>query len=219
MAILTATQQEISYWVNSIFKQFEPELRKTLVENGVLKHLEAGQQLMRPGQAIRSTMLLVEGRVKVYSEGANGDEYFMYYLEPGQGCALSMICAMQNQKSDVAAKTVEASTFIMLPINILDTLMMQYKSWYQFVMESYRIRFHELLESLSNVAFHNIDQRLDYYLQQQVKSFKSNQLHITHEEIAKDINSSRVVVSRLLKQMEDAGKLKMHRNYIELLNC
>lgn len=217
MALLTASQQEISYWVNQVFKQFEPELRELLIEHGTLRSVESGQQIMKPGQEIRSTMLLVEGRVKVYQQGDNGEEYFMYYIEPGQGCALSMICAAQNEKSDLAAKTMEPSTFIMLPINLLDTLMMEYKSWYYFVMESYRIRFHEVLEALSNVAFHGMDQRLEHYLEQQVKSLKTPELHLTHEEIARDINSSRVVVSRLLKHMESEGKLKLHRNHIEVI--
>ncbi len=215
MATLTASQQETSYWVDKLFSQFEPELKKAIIEFGVLHQVEADQVMMRSGQPIKSSILLTEGLVKVYREGKNGEDFFLYYIEPGQACALSMICAARNENSDIAARTVEPSTFIMLPLNLVDTFMTEYKSWNYFVMDSYKMRFHEILESLSNVAFNGMDQRLEHYLEQQVKSYKTNHLHITHEEIARDINSSRVVVSRLLKQMEDAGKVKLHRNSIE----
>jgi CRP/FNR family transcriptional regulator len=215
MGTLTASQQEISYWVNKLFAQFEPELNKSIIENGVLHHANANETVMRPGLPIKSTMLLTEGLVKIYKEGKNGEEFFLYYIEPGQACALSMICALRNEKSDIAARTMKDSTFIMLPLSVVDTYIAEYKSWNYFVMDSYKVRFHEILESLSNVAFNGLYLRLEHYLEQQVKSFKTTHLRITHEEIAKDINSSRVVVSRLLKQMEDAGKVKLHRNSIE----
>lgn len=206
---------EISGYIHRLFPQFEPSLKDKLLSMCRLKQFKAGEILMQPGQYFRSTMLITEGRVKLYRQGDEGNEFFMYYLEPGNACALSMICAAKQETSEIMAKAVEDTTAIQVPITLMDELMRDYKSWYYFVIETYRSRFEELLAVIDNIAFKSMDERLEFYLKNQYTRLKTRQLSITHQEIANDLNSSREVISRLLKKMEQKGDLMMHRNYIE----
>lgn len=198
------------------FPQFEEGLVDCIEKHCNVRTFKAGEAMMRTGQYMKSTMLITSGKVKIYTEGEEGEEFFMYFLEPGQACAMSFICAARNKKSDLEAFATEETEAIMVPIEIMDTFMTKYKSWYYFVLENYRNRYQELLDALKSVAFHSMDERLEYYLMKQKNSQQSNTLNLTHEQIARDLNSSRVVISRLLKQMEQAGRLKLHRNSIEL---
>lgn len=203
--------------LNQNFPQFEEELKKHIAAHASFRTFKEGEMMMQSGQYLKSTLLITKGRVKLYTNGEEGEDYFMYFLEPGQACAMSFICAARNKKSELEAIAAEDTEAIMVPIEVLDSLMHKYKSWYYFVLENYRSRFQELLDALRSVAFHSMDERLEYYLVKQQNAFQTKALHLTHEQIANDLNTSRVVVSRLLKQMENNGKLKLHRNSIELV--
>lgn len=205
----------ISQYINTLFPQFEPALKEKLTEQVAIKSVKAGEHLMQTGQYFRSTVLIVAGRVKLYREGTDGNEFFMYYLQPGDACALSMICAAKQESSGITGKAIEDSTILMVPIALMNDLMKQFPSWYYFVMETYRSRFEELLEVIDSIAFKGLDERLRFYLEKQQQQLHSNQLQLTHQEIASDLNSSREVISRLLKKMEQKGEIKLFRNYIE----
>ena len=140
----------------------------------------------------------------------------MYFLEGGNACALSMICATRNQTSEIMAVADEETEVLMIPIQYMDELMTRHKSWYYFVLETYRNRFEELLVVIDNIAFKNMDERLDWYLKRQ-EAKMGKQLPLTHQQIANDLNSSREVISRLLKKMEKNQLLVLHRNSIEML--
>lgn len=199
------------------FPQFEEALINELSAHSKLKLFAAGEPAIRTGELMEYTIMVTMGRLKLYTEGENGEEFFMYYLEPGQACALSFVCAASNKKSDVEAFATEDSEVIMIPISIMDSLMVKYKSWYYFVIETYRSRYEELLDVIRSVAFTTLDERLSYYLTKQKNAYCSNKLNLTHEQIANDLNTSRVVISRLLKQMEQKGQVKLHRYEVELL--
>lgn len=200
------------------FPTFDKELADLIMEHGTVKNFAADDLIMRPGQFIRSTILVLKGRIKVSKQGEEGDELFMYYLEPGNACALSMICASKQEKSELLAKVIEDTEVIMLPVALMDELMSKYKSWYYFVLETYRQRFEELLTLIDHTVFRSMDERLLFYLKKQQESLKSNELKLTHEQIAEDLGSSRVVISRLLKQMEKDGKVRLFRSHLELVN-
>lgn len=206
-----------SEFLEKLFSHFEPELKKVLAENAIVKNFETGEMLMQTGQNMRSTVLIVEGMVKLYRESEEGNEFFMYYLRPGNACALSMICATKQETSEVMAKAVEPTKVLMIPIALMDSLMKDYRTWYYFVMETYRMRFEELLVVIDNIAFKGMDERLEFYLAKQYQDLKTRKLVITHSEIATDLNSSREVISRLLKKMEQRGQVILHRNFIEYL--
>jgi CRP/FNR family transcriptional regulator len=217
MALLTASQQEISFWIEKLYPQFEPELCKSIIEHGIIQHVKAGQTLIRSEHTIKSTMLLSEGLVKVFrNDNDNGDEFFLYYIEPGQVFALSMIYGSQNETIKISKVAATDCVFISLPLTLTETYQKEYSSWNTFMMDNYKRRFQDILEAVSDLAFGTMDERVKHYLEHQTKSLKTNHIHITHEQIAHDLNTSRVVISRILKHMEEAGKLKLHRNSIEI---
>ncbi len=200
------------------FPQFEDRLKEKIASVATIRDFVRDEVMMYSGRFFKSTILIVGGRVKLYRESDDGKEYFMYYIEPGNACALSMICAARNQASEITAVSVEDTRVIQVPLEIMDDLMREYKSWYYFVLETYRSRFEELLIVIDQVAFKHMDERLENYLFRQFTEFNTRHLEITHQQIANDLNSTREVVSRLLKKMEQSGKIKLHRNEIEMIN-
>lgn len=200
------------------FPQFEDRLKEKIGSVATIRDFVRDEIMMYSGRFFKSTILIVGGRVKLYRESDDGKEYFMYYIEPGNACALSMICAARNQASEITAVAVEDTRVIQVPLEIMDDLMREYKSWYYFVLETYRSRFEELLIVIDQVAFKHMDERLENYLFRQFTEFNTRHLEITHQQIANDLNSTREVVSRLLKKMEQSGKIKLHRNEIEMIN-
>ena len=199
-----------------IFPQFEPGLVEIIEKEAVQRTFLAGEVIMRTGQFIKSTALVLEGRVKIYRENPEGGEFLMYYLGPGQACAVTMICAIQSQTSEIMARAEEDTEVLMIPIQLMDDLMNKYKSWYQFVIQTYRSRYDELLSVIDNIAFRNMDERLEFYLKRHVSSTGKKTIETSHQQIADDLNSSREVISRLLKKMEQRNLVKLHRNMIEL---
>jgi CRP/FNR family transcriptional regulator, anaerobic regulatory protein len=195
---------------------FDRELTDVIASAAAVKSYKQGEQIIRPGQYFQSSMLIAKGRVKLYREGDDGNEFFMYFLEPGNACALSMICATKHEKSQMLAEAIEDTEVIAIPLELMDKLMKNYRSWYYFVLETYRNRFEELLQVIDHIAFKSMDERLEYYLANQAEKLNTRQLNLTHQQIANDLNSSREVISRLLKSMEKSGKLTLLRNVIEL---
>ncbi|MFZ9878133.1 MAG: Crp/Fnr family transcriptional regulator [Chitinophagaceae bacterium] len=202
-------------WRN-IFPDFDPSLLELIEKESTLKTFHPGEIIMRTGQFIKSTALIVNGRVKIYREGADGGEFLMYYIGPGQACAVSMICALQAKSSEITAVAEEETEILLLPIQLMDQLMREHKSWYQFVIQTYRSRFDELLAVVDDVAFRNMDQRLEFYLKRYQEKTGKQKIELSHQQIAEDLNSSREVISRLLKKMEQRGLVKLNRNMIEL---
>ena len=200
-----------------LFPQFEPGLIEIIEKEAVQRSFNAGDIIMRTGQYIKSTALVLEGRVKIYRENQDGGEFLMYYLGPGQACAVSMICALQSHTSEIMAVAEEDSEVLMIPVQLMDDMMNKYKTWYQFVIQTYRGRFDELLSVVDNIAFRNMDERLEYYLKRYTEKAGKKTIDISHQQIADDLNSSREVISRLLKKMEQRNLVKLHRNMIELL--
>jgi CRP/FNR family transcriptional regulator len=207
---------EIKSLLQKQFPMFDDQLTHRLAELGTLKTFEEGEELMRTGQYFRSTMLIVEGLVKLYREGDNGGEFFVYYIEPGNACALSMVCASQQKTSELMARAMTPSKAIMVPIDKMDALMLEHKSWYYFVLETYRARFEEMLTVVDAIAFKAMDERLEFYLKNQARTLETTIIKTTHQEIANDLNTSREVISRLLKKMEQNGMISLHRNQIDM---
>jgi len=141
----------------------------------------------------------------------------MYYLEEGNACALSMLSEVKNEKSQIMAKAIKDTQVILIPLQIAEAWMQKYKGWYHFVVASYRQRFEELLQTLDSIAFKAMDERLVFYLQRHLQ-MEGTQIHLSHQQIANELNSSREVVSRLLKKLEQTGAIRLHRNAIEIIN-
>lgn len=203
--------------LKKLFPLFDTALLEHLEKVGQITDFDEGAMMMRQGQFFKNSMLILNGRVKLYREGDDGEEFFLYYLESGNACALSMICAAKNEASAIKAMAVTPVRALTIPIQYMDGLMKDYKSWYYFVLETYRTRFEELLQVIDQVAFHSMDEKLELYLKRQFDTLKTQKIAITHQQIAVDLNSSREVISRLLKKLETQKRISVSRNEITRL--
>lgn len=197
---------------------FEKPLIDEILEEGRLMEVPAGETIMDIGQYIRSMPLLLSGAIKVLREDEEGDELLLYYLEQGETCSVTMACCMGQTKSEIRAIAETDSRLVMVPVQKMEEWMAKYKGWRNYVFESYQNRLNELLQTVDSIAFKNLDQRLVDYLKKKVEVTNDNQIRNTHQEIAYDLHTSRVVVSRLLKKLEKMKKLELHRNYIQIVN-
>lgn len=197
---------------------FEKPLISQMAIQGEYAKVPSGFTLMEPGETITSMPLLLTGSIKIMREDANGNELLLYYLERGDTCAMSMNCCLGNKKSEVIARAEEDTEIVRIPVNFMKDWLCEYDSWKTFVFDSYNSRLHEMLEIIDSIAFMNMDQRLYKYLHDKVKLTGSTTIHNTHQEIATELHTSRVVISRLLKKLEQKGGIELYRNKIEVLD-
>lgn len=201
-----------------LLRDFEEGLLAEMLEKGRIVDVEAGRTLLQSGQPIRNTMIVLEGLIKLFRESEDdGSEFFMYHLHPGDGCALSMICDKTFRASSVTARAVTDSKLLVIPVEHTESWMRNYRTWYHFVVSTYRRRYEELLETIDHIAFQNMDVRLEFYLRRHSQALGTKVLEITNTQIAQELNSSREVISRLMKKLADAGKVRLLKNGIELL--
>ncbi|BDW92622.1 MULTISPECIES: Crp/Fnr family transcriptional regulator [Flagellimonas] len=197
---------------------FEPALIQEILKEGKYKEIPAGETIMDIGQYIRSMPLLLSGAIKVLREDEEGDELLLYYLEQGETCSVTMTCCMGHTKSEIKAITETDTKIVMVPVQKMEEWMAKYKGWRNYVFDSYQNRLNELLLTVDSIAFKNLDQRLMDYLNKKVEVTNDNRINNTHQEIAYDLHTSRVVVSRLLKKLEKMKKLELHRNHILVID-
>lgn len=196
----------------------ESELKDKIAEVGHLKTINEGESMMDFGEQIKAIPLVVDGRIKIFREDEDGHELFLYYLYPGEACSISLVCTINDKISQVKAIALEETKVVVIPIEYMDFFMMNFRSWYQYVVRSYASRMQELLKTIDSIAFRNMDERLLEYLENKAEAIGSSVIRGTHQEIAIELNSSREVISRLLKQMEKKGLVKLSRNQVELLD-
>jgi CRP/FNR family transcriptional regulator len=203
--------------LKSIFPDlYEENLRKKIEEEGTIMEIPEGEMLMDIGGFIKFVPLVLEGSLRIMREDKDGNELLLYYVRKGETCAMSLTCCMGDARSNVRAIAEEATTVIAIPVRNMDLWTNQYQSWKSFVMHTYQKRFEELLATIDGIAFQRLDDRLEKMLKAKSETMRSNMLVITHQELATELNSSREVISRILKQMERRGMLKLGRNKIEL---
>jgi len=197
---------------------FEKALINEILQVGTYKEVPAGFKMMDIGSYVKGMPLLVSGAIKVLREDKDGNELLLYYLEKGETCSMTMTCCMGQTKSEIRAIAETDAKLIMIPIQKMELWTAKYKTWRNFVFESYHNRLNEMLHTLDSIAFDNMDERLLAYLKEKARVNEDKTIHSTHQEIAYDLHSSRVVISRLLKKFENLGRIELHRNYIEILH-
>lgn len=199
-------------------KLFSEALIQEINEVGTLVEIEAGVTFMEIGSYVKGMPLILSGAIKVLREDEKGDELLLYYLEKGETCSMTLSCCMGITKSEVRAIAETNTVLIMIPIRKMEEWTSKYHSWRNFVFNSYHFRLNEMLNTLDSIAFSNMDERLLEYLTKKSQINSSSRLEITHQQIAFDLNSSRVVISRLLKKLENKGCIELNRNYIQIIN-
>lgn len=197
---------------------FEDKLLQEINQVGTFKDVPSGMKLMEIGEYVRSMPLLISGAIKILREDKEGDELLLYFLERGDTCAMTMSCCLGQTKSEIRAVAETNATLVMIPIQKMEEWTGKYKSWRNFVFQSYHHRLQELLETIDSIAFLKMDKRLLKYLKEKVQVTGDNIIHNTHQEIAYELHTSRVVISRLLKKLEKLGKIELHRNSIKVIS-
>ena len=202
---------------NLFGKIFEEALLEEITRLGTLREVPADFELMDIGEPIKGVPLMLSGAIKISREDINGDELLLYYLEEGDSCTMTMAWEMGQQKSQIRAVTELPSQLIMVPLSAVEDWSSRFPSWRKFIFQSYHKRMEELLATVDSIAFDQLEKRLWAYLVEKKRITKMNTLSITHQTIAQEIHSSRVVISRLLKRLEVDQKIRLHRNAIELI--
>lgn len=195
---------------------YERSTVEVILETAKLKKLRADDWMVDIGDPIVYMPLLLKGQLRILREDEEGHELLLYYIRPGETCAMSLTCCSGNAVSNVRAVAEEDTELLLLPIQIIDEWTTKYPSFKSFILKTYQKRFEELLNTIDSIAFHNLDDRLSHLLKQKSEK-EGRELKTTHQELANQLNSSREVISRLLKQMERKGKIQMGRNKITLL--
>ena len=215
---MSENTKRLAGFVKDQFSSFEEPLVQEIISCGELVQFQPDALMMDIGQKVEIIPLIVDGTVKVFREDEDDHELFMYYLHAGEACAITMICSAREGYSKIKAIPEELTTVISVPISKLDEWMLKYKSWYYFVMDTYQDRFEELLKVVDGIAFHRMDDRLIEYLEKNAEASQRRVVHKTHQQIAQELNSSREVITRLLKKLEQRGMVRVNRNQIELLS-
>jgi CRP/FNR family transcriptional regulator len=199
---------------NNFGHLFEDALLNEINQVGTFKEVSEGSKVMEIGDYVKAMPLLISGAIKILREDNDGDELLLYFLEKGDTCAMTLTCCVSHTKSEIRAIAETDAKLIMIPIQQMEEWSEKYKSWRHFVFESYHNRLNEMLETIDSIAFLKMDERLLKYLVEKVRISKDNTIHSTHQDIAYELHTSRVVISRLLKKLETLGKIELNRSYI-----
>lgn len=194
----------------------EEELLNELNQVGQLRVVESNEVILNVGDSLVTIPILLKGSIKISRENETSEELLLYYIESSDTCAMTLQCSTLSTKSEVRAIAMEQSTILMIPVEMMEKWMAKYKTWRQYIIQSYYSRLTELMETVDAIAFMRLDERLLKYLTDQAKLLGSLEINHTHQQIAEDLHSSRVVISRLLKQLENRGTIQLYRNKIIL---
>ena len=196
---------------------FEPALIKEMFQFGEVRYFQEGAVIMDYGKYMRMMPIIIKGTVKVLRKDENGKEILLYYLSSTESCSMAYSCCIESKKSEVRAIAEDEVELLAIPNMKLDEWLCKYTSWKNYIMHSFNERFLELLKSIEGIAFHKLDERLIDYLREKKRLSGSSVVKASHFVIADELATSRVVISRLLKQMENDGKILLYRNEIKLL--
>jgi len=196
----------------------EHSLIEEMAQVAKIRETTTDEIVVNVGDQLQMIPIVIEGSIKISRENDNGEEILLYYIEGGDTCAMSLQCCTRKIDSQIKATSMETSLLLMFPAEFMEHWLDHYKSWRQYILNSYHTRMLELMESIDAIAFMNLDQRLLRYLSDQAKILGSVEIHLTHQKVADDLHSSRVVISRLLKQLETKGEIRLFRNKIILNN-
>ena len=208
---------EVSMFIQKLSSVFEPALLDELETKSMVLHVKGGDTMLSVGQTIRAVPMVVSGTLNVSRVNDEGQELLLYYVKAGESCAMSFNCCMLEQSSVIKACAEEDSTLLCVPVRVIDEWMTKYPTWKKYVMNTIFHRFTEILKCIDEVTFKKTDERLVNYLKAKSKATGSSVINLTHQQIADEMGTNRVMISRLLKKLEIDKKLLLYRNQIKLL--
>jgi CRP/FNR family transcriptional regulator, anaerobic regulatory protein len=205
-------------YVKKFSSFFEASLLAELEANAMLMEPKAGETMLNIGQTIRAVPLVVNGSFKVSRMNDEGQELLLYYVRELESCAMTFTCCMMAHESVIKGSAEEDSMLLCVPTHLMDEWMSKYSSWKRYVMNTVLTRFTELIKTIDDVAFKKMDDRLISYLKGKSSVTGSALINLTHQQIADELGTNRVVISRLLKKLETDNKLLLYRNQLKILS-
>lgn len=219
MDLSEATDPNLARTVQRHFPQLRAwDLLDKLSAHSTPMDVPPDTTILEVGTYISVIPLVLEGAVKVMREHRDGSEYYLYHILPGQSCAMTIKSSIDRKKSNVRAVTVESTRLVAVPADFFKQWIKDYPSLFNFVLQTYHIRFDEMLMALDSVAFRKLDQQLSRLLRERSRAMDSKTLEVTHQGLSEELNTSREVVSRLLKHLEQQSKIRLSRNSVEILD-
>ncbi len=197
---------------------FEKGLIQELFQFGDVKYFSAGDVIMDYGKYVRMMPIILSGTVKVFRKDDNGREILLYYLSDNESCSMAYSCCISAKKSEIKAVAEDDGKYLVIPFVKLNDWLCKYESWRTYIFNSFNERFTELLNSIDIMAFGNMDTRIKQYLMEKYERSGSTSIKVSHYKIAEELATTRVVISRILKNYENDKKLILYRNEIKLLN-
>ncbi len=207
--------QEVRSILNQRFPFFEKELLDEIEQQGLIQEITADEEILREGQFIKSFPLILEGSLRVIRTDKDGRELLLYFLNPGEVCSMALTCCMGQQQSNISAIAEQDSLIVRIPVDLLDEWMSRFPEWKSYMMYAYRKRFDELLDTIDAIAFLNLDERLERFFRSRFEATGEKRFSGKHQDIASQLNTSREVISRLLKKMEQKNLVKLSRNEVD----
>ena len=193
----------------------EPDLQEEMRTNGKLISANKGDMLIREGQRLNFLPIVIEGSIRVFQQNEDR-EILLYYVRPQETCMMSLSSAYFNDISAANGMAMEPTEILVLPATLISEWQLRFPSWNKFIIHSFRNRYDELLRAFGSVAFNPIPTRVDEYLREKAKTSGSKKINASHQALANELGTTRVVISRILKQFEQEGRLAQHRGYIVL---
>ncbi|HRN57320.1 MAG TPA: Crp/Fnr family transcriptional regulator [Agriterribacter sp.] len=197
---------------------FEPALLKEMESKTEMKAVKAGTVLLDAGQLVRVMPIILSGSLSISRTDDQGREILLYYINAGESCAMTFTCCMEHFPSEVKAVAEDDTEWLAVPVRVMDEWLVKYPTWKSFIMRTIRSRFNDMLKTIDQVAFQKLDERLVNYLKEKSRATGSTLINLSHEQIATELATSRVVISRLLKKLENDKKVLLYRNQVKLLN-
>lgn len=194
----------------------EKDLKEVIIEHSQLLTFDKGDVIVREGQYVKVLPIVVQGSIRVF-QSSEEREILLYYVDPGQTCMMSLSSCFFDKQSPSTAIAAEDTTLLAIPARHITQWQKEYKSWNEYVIRTFRKRYDELLHTFEGVAFKHVDKRIMEYLVSRKEKTDSNLIEISHQNLANELGTTRVVISRILKQFEMNGEVKLHRKGIELI--
>lgn len=198
---------------------FEPDLLSEMADKTERKMVKAGTSILGVGQIVRVMPIVLSGSISISRTDEEGREILMYYINPDESCAMTFTCCMEHFPSEIKAVAEDDTELLLVPVQLMDQWLVKYPTWKSFVMKTIRNRFNDLLKTIDQIAFQKLDERLVGYLREKSRATGSTLINLSHEQIATELATSRVVISRLLKRLENDKKVLLYRNQVKLLNA
>ena len=198
------------------YQSLSEDLRTMVEARATHKHYEAGDALFRQGSYISSAVIVKEGMIKIFRVDEEGNAHFLYFLSAGELCVLSTLCCLRMRQADMRAVAFSDCEVMFIPSPYPEVWMQEYPEWSRYLLQSFNHRMSELLDTFDSVVFKHLDERLLFYLHQHYKA-SGELLNLSHQQIADELNSSREVITRLLKKLEDGGFVEVNRSFVRIL--